>query len=151
MTVELPAVGVPHVAYQASWVPRDHIERRPAGVDFDAVRVTGLLGLEVACALDVATVRRSGPVIREDPDGRDETAELLFLVPVGEGLARRWPPGVRVFGFPTQAIRVPALWGNTYPLRWRSTPTRGAELVDAELLHRALCEITTWSPLPGGT
>jgi len=138
------------VPYQAPWIPREHIEHIGAGVEFDAVLARGLLGHEVARALAVATAHKVGAVILEDADGDETSAGLYFLVPPGEGIARRWPPGIRVFGFPTMPIRIPALWGNTYPLRWLSPPTREATLVSAELLHRALCEITTWAPLPDG-
>lgn len=144
-----PIVATP-VLYQAEWIPRDHIEQVAAGVHFDAVRVKGVLGADVVAALDDETGQRIGAVILEDPDGEKLTAYRYFLVPAGEGRSRRWPPGLRVFAFGEQFIRVPALWGNTYPLRWQSPPTRGAILVDTELLHRALCVITTWSPLPNG-
>lgn len=143
-------VKEPPVAYKASWVPADLYEQVPAGVDFDAVRVSGRLAIEVAHALNVTTRGRSGAIIREDSDGRDESADLFFLVPAGEGISRTWPPGVKAFGFPTQLIRVPALWGNTRPVRWESRPTNVAVLVDAELLDEALRQITTWNPLPAG-
>lgn len=146
MTAERPMAVAP-VACEAPWIPCDMVEQVPAGVEFDAVRVAGLLGFEVAVALDIATGQRSGAVILDDPHAVNEKAELYFLVPAGEGIARSWPPGIRVYGFPTQMIRVPALSGPTLPLRWRSRPTHDAVLVDAELLHRALCDITTWSPL----
>ncbi|MFE5327015.1 hypothetical protein ACFRCG_11570 [Embleya sp. NPDC056575] len=146
MTADQFPFAVAAVPYRAAWVPADGIEQVGAGVEFDAVRVKGLLGHEVACALDVATSHRVGPVVLEDAEGDDTAAYLYYLVARGEGIARKWAPGIRVFGFPDQLIRVPALWGNTFPLRWRCPPTRENEFVDAELLHRVLCKITTWSP-----
>lgn len=139
------------VPYQTVWIPRANIALVPAGVHFDIVRVCGVLGFEVARRLDETTSRRPGPMILEDADNDEAKAYLYCLVAAGDAMPpRRWPPGIRVFGLPEQITRIPSLWGNTYPLRWRSVPTRDVPLVDVDLLHRTLCEITTWTPLPDG-
>jgi hypothetical protein len=56
----------------------------------------------------------------------------------GEVRRHRWPLGVQRFGergsHAVTYIGIPALDGNTWPLRWYSEPTPTAPYVDAGLL-----------------
>jgi hypothetical protein len=107
-------------------------------VHFDAVRVDGIRGELVADWLIEATDEDAGPVVTEVCGGR----WLYFLLPPGTLRTYEWPLGVQLLGGTGTGtvtyIGIPALGGNTWPLRWYSAPTTTAPYVDAEALRRAL-------------
>lgn len=132
-----------NVLYKPGWVPREHTVSLAAGTSFDAVRVCGRLAQDVAGAVESAAAFGPGPIVWNQFD-----EEMWFLVPAGATDGTKWPPGVAVFGGSRPGpVTVPALWGNTYPLRWWSRPTQGAPLVDVDALATVLRRITGWSPL----
>ncbi len=64
-----------------------------------------------------------------------------FLLAPGEVAAYDWPLGVQHFGGRTRTVTfvgIPALEGNTWPLRWYSAPTVTAPYVSATKLRAAL-------------
>ncbi|MEU0136406.1 hypothetical protein ABZ172_20585 [Streptomyces sp. NPDC006296] len=104
------------------------------GVQFDAVRVIGASGDEVAYGLMQFTGFRAGPIVRSGAGG----GSMCFLLPPRSGAALRWPIGARLIGgeMPCDAfVGIPALGGRTWPLDWCSRPTGEAPFVDAELLY----------------
>ncbi|MFF4605773.1 hypothetical protein ACFY12_23915 [Streptomyces sp. NPDC001339] len=119
------------------WVPlAGHCLRR-TGVYFDAVRIHGVRGEEVTTRLiDKAGPEAAGPIVCEVTGFR----WMYFLLPTGSAAERRWPPGVQHFGTPRTVayIGIPALGGNTWPLRWYSVPSPAAPFVDPELLHETV-------------
>ncbi|MFD9539219.1 hypothetical protein [Streptomyces sp. NPDC060022] len=117
-----------------SWVPARGHALRLTGVHFDAVRIAGLLGEQVAYELMQFTDFRAGPIVRSGIGERS----MYFLLPPQSGGAYGWPAGVRLMGRGVRCdafVGVPALDGRTWPLDWRSLPTREAPFVDAGLLH----------------
>lgn len=127
------------VLYKPSWVPREHTAGAPVGVAFDAVRVRGQLAALVAGVLGTS----AGPIVQNRYDD-----EMHFLVPPGSTDGMRWPAGVVVFNAAhSEPVMVPALWGNTYPLEWKSPPLQDAHFVDVGALRSALRELTTWKQL----
>ncbi|MEV0410262.1 hypothetical protein AB0I68_05460 [Streptomyces sp. NPDC050448] len=130
-----------------SWIPAAGIGIRKAGVLFDAVRVDGDMGRDLADLLGTLTGGDPGPIVVQ-ANGR---RPVYFLIPVGSAAYRVWPPGfTRLTSGPrrTTYIPVPALDG-AWPLAWRCPPTREDRFVHALLLYRvglvyqASCEISS--------
>ncbi|MFF9816605.1 hypothetical protein [Streptomyces sp. NPDC014006] len=120
-----------------AWIPASGHALRHAGVHFDAVRIQGDQGEYVATELMVCTDFDAGPVIREVSGDRN----LYFLLPPHTASEFRWPPGVRALTrcHGTLAyVGVPALSGMTWPLSWRSAPSRKAPFVAGELLREVV-------------
>ncbi|WP_458244441.1 hypothetical protein [Streptomyces sp. MAI_2237] len=117
------------------WIPASGHALRHAGIHFDAVRVEGAAGERVASELMAATDFDAGPVVQEFAGDRN----MYFLLPPQTASAHPWPPGARALtrGHGCLAyVGVPALTGVTWPLGWRSVPTRAKPFVDGELLSR---------------
>ncbi|MCX5361958.1 hypothetical protein OG864_24935 [Streptomyces sp. NBC_00124] len=116
------------------WVPASGHQLRLAGVHFDAVRIEGLRGELAAAQLIEAADGDAGPVVCEVTGFR----WMYFLLAPGEVRRHRWPLGVQRFGErgsrTATYIGVPALDGNTWPLRWYSEPSERTPYVDAERL-----------------
>ncbi|MFF5477260.1 hypothetical protein ACFY5C_07960 [Streptomyces sp. NPDC012935] len=120
-----------------TWVPPTGVQLRKAGVQFDAIRVDGEEGREVADRLARMTGGDPGPIV-ESATGR---RGVYFLVPVGSTSHRAWPDGVTRFtAGPDHVayIPVPALNGLTWPLSWRYRPTTPDRFVHTRLLCTAL-------------
>ncbi|MGK5629425.1 hypothetical protein [Streptomyces sp. URMC 123] len=132
------------------WAPPTGHTLCRAGVQFDAVRIVGLRGEEVADELVMITDGAAGPIIHEVVGNRC----MYFVIPPGASTEHRWPPGIRGLGSETRVsayVGVPALGGETWPLVWRSVPRRSVPFVDAALLHDTLCRLVGWRPLPFDT
>ncbi|MFJ3900270.1 hypothetical protein [Streptomyces sp. NPDC090025] len=118
-----------------SWVPATGHALRHTGVHFDAVRIGGFLGEDVAYRLMEFTDFHAGPIVRADTGPRYH----YFLVPPGSAAAHAWPAPVRALGRDGSGgeafVGVPALEGVTWPLGWRSRPTDEDPFVEPELLH----------------
>ncbi|KUH36087.1 MULTISPECIES: hypothetical protein [Streptomyces] len=124
-----------------SWVPASGHALRHAGVHFDAVRIAGMLAEEVTYRLMTYTDFQAGPIVRQLAGQRN----MYFLVPPQTAAAYGWPGG-RARALSRGAgcaayVGVPALDGLTWPLDWRSRPTRDMPFVDPELLHHLLLEV----------
>lgn len=120
-----------------SWVPATGHALRLAGVHFDAVRIPGVLGEEVAYHLMEFTDFQAGPIVREAARGRN----LYFLLPPGTAAGFAWPAPVRVLGGGRGGesyVGIPAFDGTTWPLGWRSLPTLEDPFVEGELLHQTV-------------
>ncbi|MFJ7075639.1 hypothetical protein [Streptomyces sp. NPDC098781] len=120
-----------------TWVPPTGMQLRKAGVQFDAIRVDGEEGRDLADRLARMTGGDPGPIV-ETATGR---RGVYFLVPVGSTSHRVWPAGVtRFVAAPGHVsyVPVPALNGPTWPLSWRYRPTSADRLVHTLLLRTAL-------------
>ncbi|MBT2675280.1 hypothetical protein J7E95_31660 [Streptomyces sp. ISL-14] len=120
-----------------TWLPSTGIQLRKAGVQFDAIRVDGEEGRDVADWLARMTGGDPGPIV-ETATGR---RGVYFLVPVGSTSHRAWPDHVTRFtAGPSRVsfIPVPALDGLTWPLSWRYRPTTPDRLVHTRLLCTVL-------------
>ncbi|MFD8980099.1 hypothetical protein [Streptomyces sp. NPDC059564] len=118
-----------------SWVPDSGVGIRKAGVLFDALRVDGDMGLDLADMLVVLTGGDPGPILVQSNGRRP----VYFLVPVGAARFKVWPPGITRLGSGpsrTTYLPVPALEG-AWPLSWRCPPSGEDRFVHALLLHRA--------------
>ncbi|WP_308368404.1 hypothetical protein [Streptomyces sp. ISL-36] len=105
------------------------------GVHFDAVRISGILGEEVAYRLMAFTDFQAGPIVRELTRDRN----FYFLLPPGTAAAHRWPAPARALTRSDGGaafIGIPAIDGLTWPLGWRSRPTEEDPFVEAGLLHQ---------------
>lgn len=121
-----------------SWIPATGHALRHAGIHFDAVRIIGILGEQVAYEIMQFTDFQAGPVIRS----RIGERSMYFLLPPGGASGHRWPAGAEALTRERAAfVGVPALHGLTYPLDWRSLPTAQVPFVDAELLFELLLEV----------
>jgi hypothetical protein len=124
------------------WIPASGHQLRVVGTYFDAVRIEGARGEVVAARLIEATDGDAGPIVCEVIGYR----WMYFLLPRGAVRTREWPLGVQQFGgkgsLALTYIGIPALDGNTWPLRWYSEPTPTAPYVDAGLL----VEVVTGAP-----
>ena len=119
------------------WIPESGVQLRKAGVQFDAVRLNGDWGREIADLLAWMTGGDPGPVI-ETASGR---RCVYFLVPPGSTAHLAWPPEVtRMTCGPDKEwfIPVPALDDLTWPLSWRYRPTTPDRFVHTRLLRAAL-------------
>lgn len=120
------------------WIPASGHQLRLTGVHFDAVRIEGVRGEQVATRLIEAADGDAGPVVCEAAGFR----WMYFLLAPGEVRRHNWPLGVQQFGGrgarTVTYIGIPALYGNTWPLRWYSEPSVTAPFVEAGLVHAAL-------------
>jgi hypothetical protein len=127
-----------NVIHRPAWVPLIGHQLRLAGVYFDAVRVDGIRGELVADWLVEATDEDAGPIVCEVSGAQ----WLYFLLPPGAIAAHEWPRGVQLLsGTGTGTVTyvgIPALEGNTWPLRWYSAPTTTAPYVCPLRLRGAL-------------
>ncbi|MER7108391.1 hypothetical protein [Streptomyces sp. NPDC000229] len=117
-----------------SWIPASGHALRHAGIHFDAVRVRGLLGEEVAYRLMEFTGFQAGPIVRELTGEQN----MYFLLPPQTAAAYAWPVGARALsrgGRSMAFVGIPALDGLTWPLDWRSRPTDEVPFVEPDLLH----------------
>ncbi|MFJ3585873.1 hypothetical protein ACIPPS_27110 [Streptomyces sp. NPDC090127] len=117
-----------------SWVPATGHALRHAGVHFDAVRIGGFLGEDVAYRLMEFTDFQAGPIVREATGERN----LYFLLPPQTAATHAWPAPVRALsrnGRSEAFVGIPALDGLTWPLDWRSRPTDEEPFVEPGLLH----------------
>lgn len=116
------------------WIPASGHQLRMTGVHFDAVRIEGVRGELVAARLIEAAEGDAGPVVCEVTGFR----WMYFLLAPGEVRRHNWPLGVQRFGGvgmrTVTYIGIPALDGNTWPLRWYSEPTGTAPFVEGGLL-----------------
>jgi hypothetical protein len=116
------------------WIPATGHALRHIGVHFDAVRVLGPAGEQVAYELLQFTGFRAGPIVRSGVGDRS----TYFLLPPRSAAAYRWPAGARLIGRDLRCdafVGIPALGGRTWPLDWRSRPTGESPFVDVALLH----------------
>lgn len=115
---------------------------RVIGVHFDAVRIEGGRGELVASRLVEVADGDAGPVVLEQAGFR----WVYFLLRPGTVHRHTWLPGVQRFGLDSTNMRrvtyvgIPALDGNTFPLRWYSEPTPETPYVEPELLRTAVTE-----------
>ncbi|MFE9602646.1 hypothetical protein [Streptomyces hokutonensis] len=120
------------------WIPASGHQLRLTGVHFDAVRIEGVRGERVAARLIEAADGDAGPVVCEAAGFR----WMYFLLAPGEVRRHNWPLGVQQFGGrgtrTVTYIGIPALDGNTWPLRWYSEPTVTAPFVEAGRLGAVL-------------
>ncbi|MFJ8664400.1 hypothetical protein [Streptomyces sp. NPDC093600] len=118
-----------------SWVPATGHALRHAGVHFDAVRIGGFLGEDVAYRLMEFTDFQAGPIVRQLTGERNS----YFLLPPKTAAAYAWPAPARALsreGRSAAFVGIPALDGLTWPLDWRSRPTAEGPFVEPDLLHR---------------
>ncbi|MEU1471547.1 hypothetical protein ABZ434_25420 [Streptomyces sp. NPDC005761] len=121
-----------------AWIPATGHALRHAGIHFDAVRIIGILGEQVAYELMQFTDFRAGPIVRSRIGDRS----MCFLLRPGSARAYRWPVGAEALVREGAAfVGVPAVHGLTYPLDWRSLPDPEVPFVDAELLFELLREV----------
>lgn len=120
------------------WIPASGHQLRLTGVHFDAVRIEGVRGERVAESLIESADGDAGPVVCEAAGFR----WMYFLLAPGEVRRHNWPLGVQQFGGrgarTVTYIGIPALYGNTWPLRWYSEPTVTAPFVEAWRLGAVL-------------
>ncbi|MET9684560.1 hypothetical protein [Streptomyces coeruleorubidus] len=126
--------------HRPEWVPAAGHQLHVTGVHFDAVRVEGVRGELVAEWLIEETDGDAGPIVCEASGPR----WVYFLLAPGAVRRHHWPLGVQRLGGRNQRtvtvtyIGIPALEGNTWPLRWYSEPTPTAPYVDGEALAAAV-------------
>ncbi|MFI6337751.1 hypothetical protein [Streptomyces sp. NPDC050535] len=125
--------------HRPDWIPASGHQLRVTGVHFDAVRIEGARGERVAGRLiEAADGGDAGPIVCEATGYR----WMYFLLAPGEVRRHDWPLGVQQFGgrstLSLTYIGIPALDGNTWPLRWYSEPTPDAPFVAAESLLAAV-------------
>ncbi|MFF7388361.1 hypothetical protein ACFZAE_07860 [Streptomyces scabiei] len=126
--------------HRPPWVPVSGHRLRVIGVHFDAVRIEGEHGELVADRLVEVTDGDAGPVVLEQAGFR----WVYFLLRPGTVHRHAWLPGVQRFGLNSANLRrvtyvgIPALDGNTYPLRWYSEPTPQVPYVEPESLLTAV-------------
>ena len=120
------------------WVPASGHQLRLTGVHFDAVRIEGVRGEQVAARLIEATDGDAGPIVCEVLGFR----WMYFLLAPGEVREHSWPLGVQRLGGrgsrTVTYIGIPALDGNTWPLRWYSEPTVTTPFVGTGSLRAVL-------------
>ncbi|MEV6398042.1 hypothetical protein AB0M39_25265 [Streptomyces sp. NPDC051907] len=117
-----------------SWIPASGHALRHAGVHFDAVRIGGFLGEQVAYEIMQFTDFQAGPIVREAIGEQN----MYFLLPPQTAAAHAWPAGARALsrdGRSSAFVGVPALDGWTWPLDWRSRPTEEVPFVETDLLY----------------
>ncbi|MVO86138.1 hypothetical protein GPA10_15585 [Streptomyces sp. p1417] len=119
------------------WIPTYGHALRHTGVHFDAIRVPGTLGDQVAYEILQFTDFRAGPIVREAVGGRN----MYFLLRAGTAALHVWRGGARALGRDGRGVAfvgVPALDGNTWPLSWQSRPTGEVPFVEGELLRQVV-------------
>ncbi|MFF5333658.1 hypothetical protein [Streptomyces sp. NPDC013181] len=122
-----------------SWIPASGHALRHAGIHFDAVRISGIFGEQVAYEIMQFTDFQAGPIVRS----RIGMQSMYFLVPPGTASAYRW----RAVGAEalvrkgSDFVGVPALHGHTYPLDWRSRPTVDDPFVETKLLFELVAKV----------
>jgi hypothetical protein len=125
-------------AIRPEWVPLSGHQLRVSGVHFDAVRIQGVRGEQAVARLIAAADGEAGPVICEATGFR----WMYFLLPPGTAREYAWPLDAQRFGHAggrtVAFIGIPALSGNTWPLRWYSEPTPAVPFVDPELFQEVL-------------
>lgn len=122
-----------------SWVPATGHALRHAGVHFDAVRIGGFLGEDVAYRLMEFTDFQAGPIVRQLTGERNS----YFLLPPKTAAAYAWPAPARALsreGRSAAFVGIPALDGLTWPLDWRSRPTVEDPFVEPDLLHKMVID-----------
>jgi len=129
--------AIPH--HRPDWVPLAGHQLCVSGINFDALRIQGVRGEQVAAALIDAAEGDAGPVVCEAVGFR----WMYFLLAPGAARECEWPLGVQRFGgaagrHTVAYIGIPALDGNTWPLRWYSEPTVTAPFVEAGRLRGVL-------------
>lgn len=130
--------------FRPAWVPESGQLPCRAGIYFDAVRVVGARGMEIAEKLAEATNDRPGPIITRER-GLQEPV-LYFVLPPLTAHTYRWPPGFQPYGEPQhQIILVPELGDGPGPYAWLSKPTERQLYVLPEVLHALTCTATGWS------
>lgn len=138
-----------HLADCPDWVPASGHQLHVAGVYFDAVRIEGVRGELVAERLIEAADGDAGPIVCEAVGFR----WVYFLLAPGEVRRHSWPLGVQRFGGrgsrTVTYIGIPALDGNTWPLRWYSEPTAGAPYVHVGALLEGVREVGLSCRRPG--
>ncbi|HEY9368878.1 hypothetical protein [Streptomyces sp.] len=120
-----------------SWVPDTGHALRHVGVHFDAVRIPGVIGEDVAYRLMEFTDFLAGPIVREATRERN----LYFLLPPRTAGAHAWPAPARALGRDGRSaafVGIPAVNGLTWPLGWRSLPTEENPFVEPDLLYETL-------------
>lgn len=63
---------------------------------------------------------------------------MYFLLPPQTVFEHTWPSGARALSRNSKGeafVGVPALYGFTWPLNWRSRPSLEAQFVDARMLN----------------
>ncbi|MBZ3906884.1 hypothetical protein PV517_24005 [Streptomyces griseiscabiei] len=136
--------------HRPPWVPVAGHRLRVIGVHFDAVRIEGGRGELVARELVARADGDAGPVVLEQAGFR----WMYFLLRPGTVHRYAWLPGVQRFGPSTGNMRtvtyvgIPALDGNTFPLRWFSEPTPETTYVDPELLLAAVTAVPRGAARP---
>ncbi|MEU3228366.1 hypothetical protein ABZ695_35120 [Streptomyces sp. NPDC006976] len=121
-----------------SWIPASGHALRHAGIHFDAIRISGLLGEQVAYEIMQFTDFQAGPIVRS----RIGERSMYFLVPPGTASAHLWPARVdALVRKGSDFVGVPALDGLTYPLDWRSRPTAQDPFVETALLFELLMKV----------
>lgn len=113
---------------------------RRAGVQFDAVRVDGAEGQELARLMRQRTGGDPGPIVQQ----ANAAQSTYFLLPVGSTLRRVWPSGaIRYNAAPwgLSYVPLPALTGHTWPLSWFSEPGEPGRFVHPLLLRHAALEL----------
>ncbi|MCJ1677697.1 hypothetical protein MTF65_10165 [Streptomyces sp. APSN-46.1] len=128
----------PH-SWAPDWVPDSGFQLRLAGVHFDALRIQGQLGEETAKQLCRLAGYDPGPIVYELNGFR----WMYFLLPPGTVRERSWPSYAQRYSSRTRPavaayVGVPALSGCTWPLAWRSLPTRERPYVDPDQLEKAI-------------
>ncbi|WJV47983.1 hypothetical protein [Streptomyces flavofungini] len=124
------------------WIPAHGHALRHTGIHFDAIRIPGALGDQVAYELIQFTDFKAGPIIREAAGARN----MYFVLRAGTAALHVWRGGARVLGRDGRGVAfvgVPALDGNTWPLDWRSLPTWETPFVEGELLRQMVERVLT--------
>ncbi|GGO47097.1 hypothetical protein [Streptomyces lasiicapitis] len=132
-----PEIQTPPTTLAHPWIPASGHALRHTGIHFDAIRVPGALGDQVAYELIQFTDFQAGPIIREVTGGRN----MYFVLRAGTAALHVWRGGARALGRDSRGVAfvgVPALEGNTWPLDWRSPPTRETPYVVGELLRHVV-------------
>lgn len=129
-------MNAPKSELNLEWIPASGFQLRKAGVQFDAVRVDGDEGRQLALLMEAITGGEPGPVVTE-ANGR---RAVYFLVPAGSTVRKSWPEGATLLNATAGRISyvpIPALIGRTWPLAWHFPPTGPDRFVHTLLLLNA--------------
>lgn len=132
------------------WVPDSGSQLRKTGIYFDAIRIAGERGRQVAALIEPQCAGEPGPVIHEVIGRR----WVYFILPPGTVHDFGWPPQAERYSTATPGriafIGIPALWGDTWPLFWRCAPNPERPFVDPAMLHAAVVtEANEWNASNG--